>query len=573
MKKHGKQFLSIFLLGILLLDNFGCMNDFSEEEALTEGTLGVEATKIEETPAEMIAGTPETVETLAETTAGAPETAEVIFDKEKTYRVLFIGNSYTARNSLSQLFTSIAKSAGYTKLTATAITKGGWYLDKHADAKDEIGQKVDAVLKKNTYDFVVIQEQSVCPVSDPGRFYDGVRAIVKKIRDNGAEPILYCTWGRKTGHSTLKEFGLTNETMTWKLAAAYTAIGEELGVRVAYAGPAFYEVYRQYGSKIELYDTDSTHPSATGSYLAALTIFSEIFGADPAEIPCKQNISEENAVALHRAAKIAVTETTVPESYTVSSVGIGKQQFRYTVDDTQSIPLKTFPKTDIISVLRGGTYPNGKSFSGILGTRDAVAAKQVSFTGLSEEQKADIADIGYGVSYIGIEKMNPNANGAISSLENLVNGHWGGGSMMSAICFDDQYYRIDGTPDDSAPYTCLITLNFASRHRFDAVGFFSGNLYGFPGAAEVFVSDDGLHWAKVPSACWNAVSGKALKSLGEKPNDYWSNKAPGVSVLFSMEGVEGQYIRLGIVVGRHDSAYWYNQINTRELVVYGEGIE
>ena len=37
-----------------------------------------------------------------------------------------------------------------------------------------------------------------------------------------------------------------------------------------------------------------------------------------------------------------------------------------------------------------------------------------------------------------------------------------------------------------------------------------------------------------------------------------------------MGGVSGQYIRVGVVVGRNDAENKYNTINTREILVYGE---
>ena len=40
-----------------------------------------------------------------------------------------------------------------------------------------------------------------------------------------------------------------------------------------------------------------------------------------------------------------------------------------------------------------------------------------------------------------------------------------------------------------------------------------------------------------------------------------------------MEGVSGQYIRIGVAVGRSDKSSKYNTINTREIVVYGKEIK
>ena len=216
--------------------------------------------------------------------------------------ILFIGNSYTYFNDMpTAIFQKIAESAGYT-VQVTAITKGGWTLEKHADPADEYGALVDAALRKNRYDYVILQEQSVRPASEPEKFYAAVRLLTEKIRANGATPILYATWGRKTGSKLLAEHGWTNGEMTKLLADAYRTIGEELSIPVAYAGLAFHDVYTHHGDTIDLYDPDRTHPSAIGSYLAALTIFARIFGVDPMTVPFAADLPKETAKILKTAA-------------------------------------------------------------------------------------------------------------------------------------------------------------------------------------------------------------------------------------------------------------------------------
>lgn len=223
----------------------------------------------------------------------------------KEYSILFIGNSYTYFNDMpTALFQKIAESAGYT-VQVTSITKGGWTLEKHADTADEYGAKVDAALRENRYDYVVLQEQSVRPASDSERFYTAVRSLADKIRANGAAPILYATWGRKTGSKVLAEHDWTTETMTEKLAASYRAIGEDIGAAVAYAGLAFYDVSTRHGDAIDLYNPDLSHPSPIGSYLAALTIFARIFDIDPTEVVHNGEQTEETASVLKAAAKQA----------------------------------------------------------------------------------------------------------------------------------------------------------------------------------------------------------------------------------------------------------------------------
>jgi len=233
--------------------------------------------------------------------------------------------------------------------------------------------------------------------------------------------------------------------------------------------------------------------------------------------------------------------------------------------------LTKLPNAKLISILTGGNYPNGKSFSGILGTKNQIASAEYATSGLTDAQKADIADTGYGVSIIGAENMDSGSKGYTTAVENLVNGHWGG-SLMSCITFDDKMYDVNGNVAADGKYRALITLNFGKMCTFSAMGFASGNMKGFPGAADVYVSTDGVNWTLVPSACWDAVNGEALVACSDATSlaDPWNGNTTGTICLFDMAEVEGVYIRIGVVTGRYDNVTKYNTINTREILVYGE---
>lgn len=549
-----KKLIAILILASMLISIVACTGEGNTTIATGDGTSASENT---------------TVRNPEDETPPAPK--PTVLDKNGNYSFLFIGNSYTYSNNMpEQIFANILKEAGYTA-TVTSITKGGWYLIDSAKSTDEVGKQVDSAFNLNSYDFVVLQEQSTCPATTPAKFYTGVRNLAEKVRANGATPILYSTWGRKEGNSVLETNGWTNESMTWLTAAAYQAIGAELEIDVAYAGLAFYDVYTN-NTDINLYNDDLTHPSEMGSYLAAMTIFAKATGVDPTTVDYSANLSEDDAEILKEAARKAVFETPeIPEQYKTTSVGV-EYEIGYTIDTSEMKNLTSFPSSSLISILQGGTYPNGKSFSGILGTKNAIASKEYSTTGLSDAQKADIADIGYGVSVIGIEKMDSSSKGYTTAIENLVNGHWGS-SMMANFTFDDKTYNINGEVDENSDYSCLITLNFGSKHRFDALGFSSGNLKGFPAVAEVYVSDDGVNWTKVPTACWDHINGTKLVNCGNTPADPWNGNTAGATCLFDMAGVSGQYVRIGVIIGRSDEAANYNTINTREILVYGEKID
>ena len=245
-------------------------------------------------------------------------------EAKKTYSILFIGNSYTYYNDMpATVFRKIADAAGV-EVKVRSITNGGHTLEKMANPADPYGVQVQKALKSGEkYDYVILQEQSVRPASkNAEKFYQAVRSLVGRIRAIGAEPVLYATWGRKTGHATLAEYGWTNESMTWRLAAAYEAIGKELNIPVAHAGLAFYDVYTA-KSGVELYSSDSTHPSYAGSFLAANTIFARIFQIDPVTVEFNGDLSEETAKLLRSAASRAVFQTPeIPEEYRTASEGV-----------------------------------------------------------------------------------------------------------------------------------------------------------------------------------------------------------------------------------------------------------
>ena len=115
----------------------------------------------------------------------------------KICRVLFIGNSYTYYNDMpTAIFERLAASLGY-EMEVTSITKGGYQLYRHADPADECGARVAAALSgKEPYDFVILQEQSVRPAGENAAdFYASVRDLAARIRQTGAKPVLYATWG------------------------------------------------------------------------------------------------------------------------------------------------------------------------------------------------------------------------------------------------------------------------------------------------------------------------------------------------------------------------------------------
>lgn len=495
--------------------------------------------------------------------------------KDKKYNILFIGNSYTKRYSMATaIFEPMAKMAGY-DVDVTAIVNGGHTLEAFNNPNDAFGSQVAKALAPENYgkyDYVVFQEQSLRPIEDTDKFYDGARALSEKIRAAGATPVLYNHWGRKTGSPDLVRLNMTNESMTWTLAGIGQAIGQELDIPVAYVGLAFYDIFTN--TDIEIYDPDMYHPIYEGSFLVAATIFATIFGVDPTTVPYAGELKSVSAmVKLPEAAKNAVFNTPeIPEEYRTTPTPPTEPTEPPVTEPQQTVNLTTVPSSKLINFVAEGTYENGDAYATILGTKGIAASREFSTTGLTAEQKADIADIGYGISMIGLERMDDHtSNGMHSLVEHICNFRYGSRQPTNYF-FDDYHYDIDGTQNVSGKYTALITLNFGEMCKFEAFGFLAKN--GLLGAADIYVSSDGTNWSKVPTACWDMVNGNPVtkcNSVAEK------NSKDGLSItndgcyLFDMAGAEGMYLRVGIIIG-----HYYNSVATpgksvvRDLVVFGE---
>ena len=190
--------------------------------------------------------------------------------------ILFVGNSYTYYNDMpNAIFAKIAREAGI-DVSVTAVTKGGYYLSKFADPENEEGMRLRETVKGQSYDCVILQDQSLNPVKNESAFIESVGKMKELLSPNAHRFVLYATWGRKEGSPQLSELGLDTEGMTRALAEAYRKAGELFGMDVAYVGDEFLR-YRAEHPDEDLYNPDLSHPSELGSSVAAMTIFSTVF--------------------------------------------------------------------------------------------------------------------------------------------------------------------------------------------------------------------------------------------------------------------------------------------------------
>ena len=184
-------------------------------------------------------------------------------------RVLFIGNSYTQANKLSEVIKKMAAALPETqKLEIQRHTPGGCTFEKHID-QGQAAEKIESFRPH----FVVLQEQSQMPFMHPERTQNGARALHKLIKAAGAHTVFYMTWARE--HQPGKIIPLSE---------IYLGLGEELDATVAPVGLAWQRALKEH-PEWTLHAPDKSHPAQTGSYLAACVILHALTDADIAALP------------------------------------------------------------------------------------------------------------------------------------------------------------------------------------------------------------------------------------------------------------------------------------------------
>ncbi len=216
-------------------------------------------------------------------------------------KILYIGNSYTYFNDLPKIIKDIAITVNI-DITYDQSTFGGYRFLHHKDDAATISK-----IQAEDWDYVVLQNQSQRPGFKP----DDVRsdslphaeALVDLIKANNSqtEIIYFQTWGRENGDSQNAAYYSLVSTFdghTQALKEGYEIYQESTGGEIAPVGSVWQQVVND-GSRpfnrSDLWIEDESHPELLGSYLAALTILSQIMDVNPRNISENAGLSAGNA--------------------------------------------------------------------------------------------------------------------------------------------------------------------------------------------------------------------------------------------------------------------------------------
>jgi hypothetical protein len=218
-------------------------------------------------------------------------------------RVLFIGNSFTARNSMIRMLAKLADGdPGALPIFPVEYTPGGSTLLKATHD----GQLRKLFLNEH-WDDVVLQEQSQIP-SRPGVreawMFPAATWFDRVVRNVGSHTILFLTWGYKNGDRDARP-GDTYAAMQARLDEGYFELSSRLHASLSPVGIAWAEAAARRPG-INLWAGDGRHPTRAGSYLAACVFYALLSHRDPVGNPYRAGLAASDAGSLQDIARWSV---------------------------------------------------------------------------------------------------------------------------------------------------------------------------------------------------------------------------------------------------------------------------
>jgi hypothetical protein len=213
-------------------------------------------------------------------------------------RVLFIGNSLTEANDLPRMVANIASGAGMAGVFAEAVNFGGASLEDQWNHGDAL-----AAIARGDWDVVVLQQGPSALPESRSLLLDYTHRFADRIRAAGARPALYMVW------PPLDRAG------DWDaVTGSYSAAARAVEGLLLPAGEAVHEALRRKPT-LDLLQADRFHPTATGTYLAALVIYAglterSVVGLGRRTAPA--TLPASDVAVLEAAAEWAIDEHATP---------------------------------------------------------------------------------------------------------------------------------------------------------------------------------------------------------------------------------------------------------------------
>ena len=204
-------------------------------------------------------------------------------------RILFIGNSLTYANDLPALVCGLARSAGR-QAVCESVAKPDYSLEDHWNERD-----ARAAIARG-WDVVVLQQGPSALPESRRLLIAYAKRFAAEIRKAGARPALYMVWPSQARRGDFPG-----------VSQSYAAAAKEVDGLLLPVGDAWRAAWLA-DATLPLYASDGLHPSASGTYLAALVIYAQLFGAPAPSVPVP-SAAQAGATVLQRIAQEFVSRT------------------------------------------------------------------------------------------------------------------------------------------------------------------------------------------------------------------------------------------------------------------------
>jgi hypothetical protein len=183
-------------------------------------------------------------------------------------RVLFVGNSLTYTNDLPAMVRAVAAQTGDDLVVASATGPNLALIDHLHGATDAVAR-----ITNGRWDFVVLQQGPTTVQMCRDSLVGWTRAFDTLARAAGGRPALLMTWPVAGEPELFDAARGSFEEAAGAVGGVFIPVGEAW--RIALAAD----------SGIGLYGPDGFHPSATGTWLAAMVIVERLSGRDVRTLP------------------------------------------------------------------------------------------------------------------------------------------------------------------------------------------------------------------------------------------------------------------------------------------------
>lgn len=201
-------------------------------------------------------------------------------------RLLFIGNSLTLANDLPATVARLGAAAGHPAICDT-VAFNNFSLEDHWQQGD-----ARRAIARGGWSVVVLQQGPSALPESRGLLREFTARFDAEIRRAGARTALFMVWP-----------ALARKQDFDGVSRSYAAAAADVGGLLLPAGDAWRAAWTR-DAALALYGPDEFHPSAMGSYLAALTIASQVFGVSPIGLPAP-GVPPDAAKLLQEAAAAA----------------------------------------------------------------------------------------------------------------------------------------------------------------------------------------------------------------------------------------------------------------------------